>query len=229
MSTLLFSLIPDPQGLYSEFGVFLIGTERPRLGRRWVCSRLEHLQDLRRLVSIIEKCLIKADKRFTVPQHFLHAKKVYWLSLLSSGLLFTTAIVIVMVQETDETFQECGLQVEPRTKFLKELTSGHDTIVVFNVANTSLSPIRLLGLGVPMFCTEWGCIGATDLPLRLPPRSSSKFSMNLRLRSHGHSRSFSCDVILYSDAPGHEQTPLRIVGTFVSFSHETTASGRETR
>jgi hypothetical protein len=81
------------------------------------------------------------------------------------------------------------------------------------VTNLSSDPVRLLG--TERICMPWGCVDAMDFPVRVLPRSSSEFRVELRPPSKPFFGEFAGEIILYSDALGSEQTPLRLTGRVV--------------
>ena len=115
--------------------------------------------------------------------------------------------------------------------------------MTFKVMNLSDRPIALLGaegyclpwwrsygvdfpdsmdshVPVPTFLNDaksgWVAnVYGGGFPIRIPPGISKEISLKLRVRDMGYSGEFMGDVILYSDAPGCEQTQLRINGRVV--------------
>jgi hypothetical protein len=132
-----------------------------------------------------------------------------FLSALTSLLLF--GLGALLLGGTSERIAFEGvLRVEPRMRALGDLAPGVEVPVPFTVTNLSSRPVKLLG--VPGFCVSWGCISATGFPIRVPPHTSSTFSLHLRPNTRGFSGEVAFDIVLYTDAPGRERTPLRIAG-----------------
>jgi uncharacterized protein (DUF58 family) len=134
------------------------------------------------------------------------------LAALTSLLLFGFGALLLGGQF--ESVASIGaLRVEPRVRDLGDLAGGEEVSIPFSVTNSSSRPVKLLG--VPGFCVPWGCVSAGDFPVHVAPRSSSKFNLRLRPQSRKSTGEFNLDVVLYTDAPGRELTPLRMTGRIV--------------
>jgi hypothetical protein len=107
------------------------------------------------------------------------------------------------------------LQVEQRSVSLGGLPPGVEVPVTFAATNRTGEPIKLLG--VSQLCTSWGCVywERTAFPVWVAPCSTSTFRLKLRTRKLGTPVPFNAEVSLYSDAPGSEQTSLRVSGSIV--------------
>jgi hypothetical protein len=130
-------------------------------------------------------------------------------SALTSLLLFGMG-ALLLGRTSERIVSEGSLRVEPRMRALGDLAPGAEVPLPFVVTNLSSRPIKLLG--VPGFCVSWGCVSSTDFPVRVPPHTSSTFSLHLRTSTRGFSGEFAFEVVLCTDAPGRERTPLQIAG-----------------
>ncbi len=135
------------------------------------------------------------------------------LSALASLLLFGLG-ALLLGGASERIAPERGPRVEPRMWALGDLAPGAAVPVNFTVTNTSSRPVKLLGISG--FCVSWGCVSAaTGFPVRVAPHGSATVGLHLRPSTGGFSGEFATEVILFSDAPGREQTPLRINGRVV--------------
>jgi hypothetical protein len=135
-----------------------------------------------------------------------------FVSALTSLLLFGLS-ALVLSRPPERIEMEGTLRVEPQMRNLGDLVPGVEIPVPFTVTNLSSKPVKLLG--VPGFCVSWGCVFATDFPVRVSPHTSTTFSIHIRPNTRGLSGELAFGVVLYTDAPGREQTPLRIAGRVV--------------
>jgi hypothetical protein len=164
------------------------------------------------------------------------------LSVVSS-LLFWSVGTFLLYRVAEKVTSGGVLRLEPLVRSLGDLPPGAEIPVNFTVTNLLDRPVRLLGAeGV---CLPWwhiygvdfsddtdfpvpvprlpvdgksgwvAWVSGTDFPVWVPPASSREFSLRLRVRPMGYSGRFDGKVTLYSDAPGCEQTPLRITGSVV--------------
>jgi len=134
------------------------------------------------------------------------------LSALASLLLFGLGALLVG-GASERIASERGLRVEPRMWALGDLAPGAEVPLNFTVTNPSSRPVKLLGISG--FCVSWGCVSATGFPVRVAPHSSARLGLHLRPSTGGFSGEFVTEVTLFSDAPGREQTLLRINGRVV--------------
>jgi hypothetical protein len=132
----------------------------------------------------------------------------FFLALVSSVTLFAAGAYVLGLAPRRLGLGG-SLRVEPKTRWLGDLRPGVEVPVSFTVTNLSDRPARMLG--ATQFCTTWGCVWRTEPPVKVPPHGSGAFGLRLRPRAQ-FCGEFSCDVILFSDAPGHGQTPVRIRG-----------------
>lgn len=132
-------------------------------------------------------------------------------STLASACFLVAGLGAFLLSVAAERAASGGaLQVEAPVRDLGELVPQDEVQVAFSVTNQSGNPIKLLG--VSGFCVSWGCVYATDFPIRLAAHASTTFKLRLRPKSDQSSDGFVADVVLFSDAPGCERTPLRIKG-----------------
>lgn len=135
-----------------------------------------------------------------------------FLSALASMLLFGLG-ALLLGGPSQRIAMEGTLRVEPQMRDLGDLAPGVEISVPFTVTNLSSKPVKLLG--VPGFCVSWGCVYVTDFPVRVSPRTSTTFNLHVQTSARGVRGKIAFSVVLYTDAPGREQTPLRISGTVV--------------
>lgn len=142
---------------------------------------------------------------FRGKQRPLFASACCFLVVGSSALLLGGA--------AERSAAEGTLRVEPRIRDLGDLAPGVEIPIGITVTNLSGKPVKLLGISG--FCVSWGCVFASDFPLRLAPHDSTTFDLHLRPKAAGFSGTFVADVVLFADAPGRERTPLRVTGNVV--------------
>lgn len=101
------------------------------------------------------------------------------------------------------------LRIEPPQRSLGDIKAGSVIPVSFTLSNRSSNPIHVLG--VEWFCTKWGCIRPSGLPVTVPPHSKREVQFMLRAAPAGD-HEFNTAVSLYSDCPGEPTVSVRMQG-----------------
>jgi len=132
---------------------------------------------------------------------------------ISCSLLFFGLAAFLLGHVPEANASGRGLRVEPSLKSLGDFSVGTTVPITFTVTNLSSNPVRLAG--IKRVCMRWGCVEGKDFPVSIPPRTSREISLELRNSARKFSGEFAGEIILYSDAPGNEQTPLRLTGRVI--------------
>ena len=101
------------------------------------------------------------------------------------------------------------LRIDPPLRSLGDIKAGSVIAVSFTLSNRSSRPIRVLG--TEWFCTKWGCIRPTGLPVTVPPHANREVQLMLKAAPSGD-HEFGRAVILYSDCPGEPTVSAQIQG-----------------
>jgi hypothetical protein len=147
-----------------------------------------------------------------MPRFTVFLRLACFFSALTS-LLFFGMGALLLGRTSERIASEGSLRVESQTRALGDLAPGAEVPVTFTVTNLSSRSVKLLG--VPGFCVSWGCVYATDFPVRVSPHTSATFSLHLRPNTRESPGEFAFEVVLYTDVPGRERIPLRIAGRVV--------------
>lgn len=104
---------------------------------------------------------------------------------------------------------EHRLKIDPPRILLGDIKDGSETPVSFILSNRSSRPIRVLGM--ECFCTKWGCIKPTGLPVTIPSESRREVQFMLRAGSV-HNYKFDTSIAFYLDSPSEPTLSLEIQG-----------------
>ena len=114
------------------------------------------------------------------------------------------------------------LLVDQSPQSVGDLPPGKTVPLTVTVKNRSFSPVRLVGSDD--VCAAWGCLVGKGFPMDVGAMSTREVRIELRTAHRKFSGEFSGEIILYSDYPGKERIPVRVMGRIIESQQAAKAS-----